>query len=334
MIKRSRQPVKLIKRSEMIEFFQMPEAIACMETAFASLSSGECYVPKRYIMSTWDESLTLLLKPASMDSQKRSGIKVLAQRNMESISGIPTITGIVILIDNETGEIVSIMDGEFITAIRTGAASGLATRYLSRENSRTLALFGCGTQGRTPLQAVNAVRTLETVWIFEPLQKQADAFIREMQASTPADIVYTEDLSVLREADIICTATNSMKPLFSKNHLKKGAHINAIGSYKPEMRELNPDIIQSSRVYLDDMDSCLNESGDLIEAVKAPGVMKANIMGEIGDVVLKRIPGRTDPGQVTVFKSVGTAIQDLVTANRIYDRSLTENFGSEVRLYD
>jgi len=329
-----RQPIKLIKRSEMIKYITMPEAIDCMATAFANLSSGNCNIPRRSIMSTKDESLTFLLKPAFIDNHDRSSIKVLTQRNSKSFPGIPTIMGIVLLIDNATGEIVSIMDGEYITSIRTGAASGLATKYFSREDSSRLAVFGCGSQGRSQLEAVNTVRRLEKVWIFDNYQEQAESFIEEMGSKIKADIEYTRDLSVLKEVDIICTATNSESPLFNKSHLKKGTHINAIGSFKPEMQELDPEIIKSSRVFLDDKEACLKESGDLIDAIKDPGVLDTNIIGEIGDVVLNRIQGRTDPDQITVFKSVGNAIQDLVTTNRILEKSFSEKFGSEVRLYE
>jgi alanine dehydrogenase len=329
-----RQPIKLIKRSEMAKYFNMTEAIDSMSAAFASLSSGDCYVPKRYIITSRDETLTLLLKPAFSSDHDMSSIKILTQKNSNFISGIPTILGIVLLIDNVTGEILSIMDGEFITAIRTGAASGLATKYLSREDSSKVALFGCGRQGRTQLEAVNAVRKLEKIWIFDKSQVHAESFIEEMNDKTKANIEVTRDLSVLKDVDIICTATNSESPLFYKKHLKKGTHINAIGSFKPEMQELDPEIINSSRVYFDDKETCLNESGDFVKAIKDPNIYKENIIGEIGEYVLNRIEGRTSSEDITIFKSIGTAIQDLVVAHKIYSKSMTEKFGEEIRLYE
>jgi len=329
-----RQPIRLIKRSEIAKFFKMTEAIDSMALAFSSLSSGDCYIPKRYITSTRDESLTLLLKPAFISNHDKSSIKILTQKNSNSIPGIPTILGIVLLIDNVTGEILSIMDGAFITALRTGAASGLATKYLSRKDSRKLAIFGCGSQGRTQLEAVNAVRKLEKIWIFDKSQVHAESFIEEMNDKTKANIEFTCNLSVLKDVDIICTATNSEGPLFYKKHLKKGTHINAIGSFKPDMQELDPEIINSSRVYFDDQEACLNESGDFVKAIKDPKIFNENIIGEIGEYVLNRIEGRTSSKDITIFKSVGTAIQDFVVANRIYNKSLTEKFGEEIRLYE
>ncbi len=329
-----RQPMKLIKRSEMVENFTMPEAIICMSEAFESLSSGECYVPKRYVVRSSDEYLTLLLKPAFMNNYNKSSIKVLTQKNSRPVPNIPTIIGIVLLVDNVTGEILSIMDGEYITALRTGAASGLATQLFSKEDSHTLALFGCGTQGRTQLEAVCAVRQLDRIWVFDKSHTHAELFIDEMQETTAARIEFTSDLSVLKGVDIICTATNSASPLFFKKHLREGTHINAIGSFTPEMQELASDIVNSARIYFDDADACMNESGDCIKAFGNSGASQENIVGEIGDYVLNKIEGRTTPDEITIFKSVGTAIQDLVVANRIYDKSITENFGNEVRLYE
>lgn len=329
-----RQPIKLIKRSEMAKYFSMSEAIDSMASAFSSLSSGVCDVPNRYVITTKDESLTFLLKPAFINSHDKSSIKILTQKKLNSNVNIPTILGIVLLIDIVTGEILSIMDGEFITALRTGAASGLATKYLAREDSSKLAIFGCGSQGRTQLEAVNVVRNLEKIWIFDKSQEQAELFIDDMKNKTEVNIEFTSDLSVLKDVDIICTATNSKCPLFCKKHLKTGTHINAIGSFKPEMQELDPDIINTSRAYFDDKEACLNESGDFLKAFKNPGASNENIIGEIGECILERIKGRANSNETTIFKSVGTAIQDFVVADRIYNKSLIEGFGTEIKLYE
>jgi len=332
--KTKRQPLRLIKRSEMAKYFTMLEAIDSMAHAFACLSSGQCFVPKRYITSIGDESLTFLLKPAFIKNHDKSSIKILTQKSSNSFPDIPTILGVVLLIDNVTGEILSIMDGEFITALRTGAASGLATKYFSREDSRNLAIFGCGSQGRTQLSAVTAVRKIENIWVFDKSCEQAELFIEEMNQETSLNIEYTCDLAILKDVDIICTATNSIKPLFYKSHIKKGTHINAIGSFQPEMQEIDPEIIESSRIFLDDKEACINESGDLIDAANNTKILKENIIGEVGDYILNKIKGRISLDDITLFKSVGTAIQDLVIADRIYNKSLNENFGEEIRLYE
>ena len=312
----------------------MSEAIDSMEIAFSTLSSGNCYIPKRYIARTQDESLTLLLKPAFINNQDKSSIKVLTQRNSNSISTIPTILGIVLLFDNNSGELLSIMDGEYITALRTGAASGLASKYFARKDSSKLAIFGCGAQGRTQLRAVNEVRKIEKIWIFDKSHEQGEKFIVEMESETTADIEFTKDLNVLKEVDIICTATNSETPLFYKSHLKTGTHINAIGSFQPNMQEIDPEIVKSSRIFLDDKDSCLNESGDFLKAFNDIASINESMTGEIGEYLLNRIDGRNSSNETTLFKSVGNAIQDFEVANRIFNKSLIEKFGQEIRLYE
>lgn len=332
--KSERVPVRLIKKSEIARYFSMTEAIESMTIAFTSLSSGKAYVPERYIVTTQDNGLTFLLKPAFSSNLDTSAIKILTQKNAHPIPGIPTIMGIVLMIDNKTGQMLSIMDGEYITALRTGAASGLATRYLSREDACNVAVFGCGTQGKTQLEAVNTVRPLEKVWIFDTSRAQTESFAIEMQEKIQATIEISTDLSVLKEVDIICTATNSVRPLFGREHIKNGTHINAIGSFKPDMQELDPDIIAASRAYFDDQEACLTTSGDFMRAVSKGVKMNKNCIGEIGELVSGTIPGRTSPEEITLFKSVGTAIQDLIVADRIFNKSRDMKLGQEIRLYE
>lgn len=329
-----RQPIRLIKTSEITTSFTMHEAIDSMKIAFSKLSSGDCYIPKRYIARVKDESLTLLLKPAFVNKHDKSSIKIITQKDSNPNSNIPTILGIVLLLDTNTGEILSIMDGAFITALRTGAASGLATKYFSRKDSTKLAIFGCGAQGRTQLKAVNSVREIEKIWIFDKSPEKGKIFIEEMRSETNAKIEYSNKLDILKEVDIICTATNSEAPLFYRSHLKDGVHINAIGSFQPHMQELDPEIIKSSRIFLDDRDACLNESGDFLKAFEEISLVDKKLKGEIGEYLLNRIEGRQSSEEITLFKSVGNAIQDFVVADRIYTKSLDENFGREFRLHE
>ena len=329
-----RQALRLIKAGEIKEHYSMLEAITDMEEAFSLLSGGDSFMPQRYVTKLEKEELTMLLKPAAVEAKKRSSIKILTQKESRVIDGIPTIVGVVLVIDTYTGEIVSLMDGEYITALRTGAASGLATKYFSRNDAKTLAIFGCGAQGKTQLEAVNAVRDINKVWIYDVNKAAAESFILEMKSKINADIEYTEDLSNLKTCDVICTATNSEAPLFKLKDIKEGAHINAIGSFKPNMQEIDPEIISSASVFVDHKSSCIAESGDLIKPMDA-GVFKASqIKGEIGEFTLKKIKGRRDENEITLFKSVGVAIQDFVVASGIFEKSKKEPFGLEFNLFD
>ncbi len=329
-----RKPIRLIKAGEMKQFYSMQKAIDAMEKAFSSLSAGESFVPLRFVSRLPENEILMLFKPAFVKKDKRVTVKFLTQRESGFISGIPTIQGIVLVIDSVTGEILSIMDGEYITALRTGAASGLATRYFARKDAQTMALFGCGAQGRTQLEAVVCERKIRKVLVFDKNKETADKFIREMQEKLQLEMVYCMDTSVLLEAELICTATNATKPLFRREEVKKGVHINAIGSFQPNMQELDPYLIRDAKVYVDQAEQCLQESGDLIKPSSEGIISDKHIIGEIGDFCLNKIPGRKSDDEITIFKSVGVAIQDYAVATDIYNTSLLEGFGQEINFFE
>ena len=310
----------------------MRQAVDAMERAFSSLSSGECYVPMRVVTRLPDNELLMLFKPAFVEKEKKATVKFITQRENKSIPGIPAIQGIVMVIDSVTGEIMSIMDGGYITALRTGAASGLATRFLAGKNAHTLALFGCGAQGKTQVEAVMCERDIRKILVFDKNRNRVSRFIEEMQEEFNTEMVFCEDTSVLKEADIICTATNATAPLFKREEVKEGAHINAIGSFQPHMQELDPWLIRDARVFIDQTEPCLKESGDLIKPILEGIISESHIAGEIGDFILKRIEGRESDDQITIFKSVGVAIQDYAVATDIYNCSLEQGFGVEIKL--
>lgn len=312
----------------------MPEAVKAMEEAFAGLSAGESYVPQRYVTTVANGALHMLLKPASVDSEKKAAIKILTQKEQGTVHGIPAIVGIVLLLDTETGEILSIMDGEYLTALRTGAASGLATKYFARRNAKTAAIFGCGAQGKTQLEAISSVREISKVWIFDTQQQAAKIFKTEMQQKLNINIQIASSNAVLQECDVICTATNAQTPLFSLQEISEGVHINAIGSFKPNMQEIDPFLLKKARIYVDQKEPCLAESGDLIKPINDGLFSASHIYGEIGEFALNRIEGRKSENEITVFKSVGVAIQDFVVANKIYEKSLDGSFGQPVNLFE
>jgi alanine dehydrogenase len=329
-----RKPIVLIKSSEIQKHFLMPEAVDAMEEAFSSLSSGRSFVPLRYVTSMANNSLNLMLKPAAVDSLNRAAIKIITQKEMGAFRGIPAIVGIVLVLDTETGEILSIMDGEYLTSLRTGAAGGLATKYFARKDADTVAIFGCGAQGKTQLEAVATVRNIKKVWVFDKNKNAAESFVSEMESKLGIDIHIAPDNSVLKECDVICTATNSEAPLFLKEHVKKGVHINAIGSYKPNMQEIDPEILQVAKLFVDQKGACLTESGDLIKPINAGLFSENHIHADIGEFILGKIEGRTLDSEITVFKSVGVAIQDFVVANRIYEKALKAGFGQAINLFE
>jgi len=331
---KQRKPIRIIKAGEIKQFYSMSKAIDAMGVAFSSLSAGKSHVPMRFVSKLPNQELVMLFKPAFVDKDKRVTIKFLTQRESGFIPGIPTIQGIVLVIDSKTGEILAIMDGEYFTALRTGAASGLATRCFARKEAQIMALFGCGSQGRTQLEAVHCERDIKKVLVYDTNEQLARKFISEMEKRFHLEMVYTTDTKELREADIICTATNSQKPLFQRENVKEGVHINAIGSFQPHMQELDPLLVRDARVFLDHAEPCLKESGDLIKPIQEGIISESHIAGEIGDFLLDSITGRESKDQITLFKSVGVAIQDYAVATDIYRSSLEQGFGIEINLFE
>jgi len=212
---------------------------------------------------------------------------------------------------------------------------GIYERYdFARKNAQTLALFGCGAQGITQIEAIMCERDIKKVLVFDKNRNHAFRLLEEMEGKLNMEMVFCKDKSILNEADIICTATNATAPLFKIEEVKKGAHINAIGSFQPHMQELDPYLIRDAKVYVDLAEACLNESGDFIKAREA-GIINDNpIVGEIGDYCLNKIPGRESEDEITIFKSVGVAIQDYAVAIDIYNFSLIKGFGQEINLFE
>jgi ornithine cyclodeaminase/alanine dehydrogenase len=324
--------MRIINAGEIRRHYSMRQAIDAMTRAFTALSSGECHIPMRVVTRLPADDLLMLYKPAYVGRDKQVTVKFITQREKTMIPGIPAIQGIIMVLNSVTGEIQSIMDGEYITALRTGAASGLATRLFAGGDAHTVALFGCGAQGKTQLEAVLCERTIKRIMVYDRDRERAARFIEDLNEDTSAEIEFCEDTSLLIDADIICTATNATAPLFKREDVKKGAHINAIGSFQPHMQELDPRLIHDARIFLDSTGPCLTESGDLIKPLREGIINESHIAGEIGDFLLNRIRGRESDDQITLFKSVGVAIQDYVVATDVYNLSLEKGFGTEIRL--
>ena len=314
--------IKTLSSTAIRSVISMEDSIFLMENAFRNTNNGSCQVPLRSVVENPEKTITVFFKPAFDKALNRFVIKILSQNENNKLFGTPTITGIVLLLDGITGKIISIMDGDTITSLRTGATSGMASKYLSRTNSKTLALFGCGVQGRSQIDAVMAVRQIEKVYLYDNDRNAGEKMLVEYQDKYNISFEYTQDLNNLKSADIICTATGSRKPLFSKDQLKKGVHINAIGSYKPDMQEIAPEIMKAAGIYIDQRKACLSETGDLIIPIKEGFFDKSHLRGEISELLNGLIAGRTSEDEITVFKSVGIAAQDLYLANGVYENSL------------
>ncbi len=300
----------------------MPRAIELMEDAFRILSEKSAFIPARVVVTNPEDTLSVFFKPAFFTRFNRMSIKILSQIIANTNPDIPTIKGMVMLIDMTTGQVLSISDGQSITALRTGAASGIATSYLANPDASSVAVFGCGAQGRTQLEAVMAVRPITEVYLFDPGLNQAVNLKNSIGLNGKVTCEINPPLDILKNVDVICTATPSKKPLFSLSHLKSGVHINAVGSYRPDMQEIDPEIFRNSLTYLDDAAACVNDSGDIIRPLESGIIREEDIIGELGELIAGSVTGRRSSGEITIFKTVGNAIQDFFIANEAYEMSL------------
>lgn len=316
------QDIKMLNTEEIKSLISMNEAIDSMELAFASFSEGSSKVPQRHITSI--NNLDLFLKPAYSEKLGRIAVKIITQKKGGNLQGIPAILGVVLLLDSKTGAILSMMDGAYITALRTGAAGGIATKLLARKEAATVAIFGCGAQGKTQLEAVCNVRPIKRALLYDHNFDAAFKVKTEMEEKLNISIDIEKNLEQLKQADIICTATTSETPLFSRKDISTGVHINAIGSYKPNMQELDPFIIKEGKLFVDSRESVLKESGDLIKPIAEHIFTDRIIDAEIGELINKKTAGRNTDNEITIFKSVGLGVQDLYAAHAIFEKFLQQ----------
>jgi ornithine cyclodeaminase len=237
----------------------------------------------------------------------------------------------VMLFSRETGELLALMNASAITAIRTAAVSAVATRLLAREEATQLGIIGAGVQARTHLTALAAVRPIKQARIACRNIEHAEQLVRELQPtfSFPIKPVRTNEEAV-RDADLIVTATSSLEPVVNKDWISPGAHVNAIGTHSPNSREIDSATMAAAKIFVDRRESALNESGDYLLAAKEGVVTPENIAGEIGELLIGAKSGRASAADITLFKSLGLAIEDVVSADYVYRKALSQNTGTWV----
>lgn len=308
-------PLLYLSAENVRQALPMPDAIVAMRDAFAQLSDGQVTLPPRQHMEAPNEHGTALVMSCYSSALKLFTLKFLTVFSQNRQQGLPLIQALVILSDSTTGAHLAVMDGASLTAIRTGAASGLATDLLARSEATTLAVFGAGVQARTQLQAVCCVRTIRQIRVYDADQTAAERFAAAMEQELRLPVACAASpVEAVADADVICTATTSQTPVFEDGFLKPGTHINAVGSYRPEVAEISSATVSRARVVVDHRASALEEAGDLLQPLRQGLIQEAHFGAELGEVVLGRSPGRRNNEEITLFKSVGVAIQDLCAA--------------------
>ena len=319
--------LRILSSEDIDQCLSMTDAIEAMRGAFLELAEQRAVVPQRVVVNMPASDGQILSMPAYSPGLKKCGLKFLTVMARNPEKGLPLIHAIYLLADAETGASLALMDGERLTALRTGAASGLATDLLARRDARTVTIFGAGVQGRSQLEAVCAVRPIERAVIVDPDPSKARRFCEEMAFKTHIQVTPTAAPGALKEADIICTATTSPLPVFTHAALRKGVHINAIGTFRPTNREIPGETVRAAKVVVDSRSACLSESGDLVLTIQEGLITEDHLYAELGELVAGKKPGRTSTDEITLFKTVGIAIQDLYAASHVYSNASHKGLG-------
>jgi len=325
----------LILDSEQIrELLPMRDCIELMADALSSLARGEVFQPLRTIIRPPEARGLLGLMPAYRTGDHGAfGMKAICVFPGNPAIGKDAHQGAVMLFSRETGEMIALMNASEITAIRTAAVSAVATRLLAREDAQTLAIIGAGVQARTHLAALDAVRSVRQARVACRNIERAQELVREMQPrfSFPIEAVKTNEEAV-RGADLIVTATSSQEPVLYKDWISPGAHVNAIGTHSPNSREIDSATMAAARIFVDRRESALNEAGDYLLAAKEGLINADSIVAEVGELLIGTKEGRNSVDEITLFKSLGLAIEDVASAEYLYQKALSQNFGTWVNL--
>jgi len=325
--------IRILSRQDVRQALPMRQAIEAVKRAFAQLSTGQANVPLRVALDVPRHNGVTLFMPGYLSSDDQMAVKIVSVFNDNPSQGLPLIHALVIVVDATTGSPAAVMDGTYLTALRTGAASGAATDLLARPDTHTAAVFGAGTQGRTQLEAVCTVRPIHQAWVYDVAPHQAAAYADEMsqRLSLPVRVAETPAQAV-RQADVICTATTATTPVFADADVQPGTHVNAVGAYTPQMQEVPPETVLRARVVIDHRESSLAEAGDLLIPIEQGLMTEDHIYAELGEIAAGSKPGRASPDEITLFKSVGVAVQDVAAASAVLEAAQRLGLGAKFAL--
>jgi len=306
----------------------MTAAIEALRDAFRDLAAGTVTMPARTRIATPEGDEVSLIMPSHSTAISRLGVKLITLYEKNRARGLPLAHALVILADGHTGVPLAVVEGGALTALRTGAASGAATDALARPDAAVAAVFGAGRQGRAQLEAVACVRRLCEARVFDRDSEAAAMFASEMSAALGIEVRPAPDpAAALCGADIVCTATSSRSPVFADENVAPGMHINAVGVYQPERAEIPAATVGRARIIVDQTEACLEEAGDLLQPLASGAIDRSRFDATLGEILLGRAPGRRSAAEITLFKSVGLAVQDLYAASRAYENALRLQIG-------
>ncbi len=325
--------MRILDQEQVTSLLPMRECIPLMEDALASLSRGEVVLPLRPVLHIPHTRNVFAMMPAYSSALPAFGVKMITVFPGNHGSDLDSHQGAVLLFDAHDGRLLAMLDASSITAIRTAAVSAVATALLARHDSATLALLGSGVQARTHLEAIGLVRPITRVRVWSRTTAHAAAFATWAGRVHGTSIEVCESAAdAVRGADIVCTVTSAREPVLRGEWLEPGMHVNAVGASQPDARELDGIAMARSRIFADRRESLLKESADFLVPMREGIISEQSVVAELGEILAGKARGRDSAAEITLFDSLGLAVEDLAAACHVYERAKRESVGTEVAL--
>ena len=323
----------LLSEQDVRIVLSMDDLIAAMEDALALFSTGGVQQPLRTVLQVGPQQAFFALMPAFTHEPPALGAKLVTVFGNNTAAGLPTHLATIVLLDSETGALVAVMDGRYITEARTAAVSAVSAKLLARDDAGVLAILGSGVQARSHLEALSRVRRLRDVRVWSPTREHRERFVVEMRAHVDAPMRAAASVDdAVDGADLIALVTAARRPVLRGNQVMDGAHICAVGAARPDQREMDTALVARGRLYVDSRTGALAEAGDIVLPIAEGALAPSAIAGELGEVAAGRAAGRTSRDEVTIFKSLGMAVEDLAAARLAYERAAARGLGTEFNL--
>jgi len=323
----------LISEKQVQSLIDIDELITSLEQAHIQYSTGKAVMPMRLVVPLPQIQGRITSMPGCLNENKALGMKVVTYFQENPKRGLPAILATIMLFSAETGKMIAVMDGTYITAIRTACASAVATKALANRETAVLGIVGAGVQARAHIQALTHVRKIERIKIYSPSGTSATRIKQDLEpiVKVAIDVVGSAEDAV-RDADLLVTGTTAKEPILKSDWLKAGVHINAVGAHRPDYREIDGPVVARAKVIVDSREAIMAECGDVLLAIKEKAIDENHIYGEIGEILAGVKAGRSNAGEITLYKSVGIAIQDVATANLVYRKALERGVGTSVEI--
>jgi alanine dehydrogenase len=327
------QRFRLLTEQHVASLLPLADLVAAMETALARFSAGDVLQPVRSVLTVGPQKAYFGLMPAYVADPPQLGAKLVTVFGGNLALGLPSHLATILLLDPATGSLIAIMDGRYITEARTAAVSAVSARHLAATGAASLALIGAGVQARSHLEALALVRPVTDVRVWSPQARSRERFVGDMQGHVAGALrAATSAEDAVRGAEIVVLVTSSPEPVIDDAWVAPGAHVISVGACRPDQREMPPALVARGRVFVDSRAAALVESGDVVQGIREGRFTDAHVLGELGEVVLGRVTGRRSPHDVTIFKSLGMAVEDVVAADLVYRRAVESGAGTELTL--